>query len=117
MDQASRRLLLWLLDPLPGEVVDGRVLLEKIQPLVPVASLRGQSAPILRASSASVMLLWLVVGASTGETGAAVVAWIGGGASVLGVGSGCFFFLRLLKRLRRVLFTWAKASNAISKMS
>ena len=77
MDQVSRRLLLWLLDPLPGAVVDERVLLEKVQPLVSVASLGDQGAPGLRASSASVMLLLLVVGASTGEMGAAVVVWVG----------------------------------------
>ena len=116
MGQASRRLLLWLLDPLLGAVVDGRVLLEKVQPLVSVANLGDQSAPGLRASSASVMLLLLVVGASTGEVGAAVVVWAGG-ASVPGEGSSCFFFLRRLKRLRRVLFTWAKASSAMSKNS
>ena len=116
MGQASRRLLLRLLGPLPGAVVDGRVLLEKVQPLVSVASLGDKSAPGLRASSASVMLLWLVVGASTGEAGAAVMGWVGG-ALVPGVGSSCFFFLRRLKRLRRVLFTWAKASSAMSKKS
>ena len=115
MGQASRRPLLWLLDPLPGAVVDGRVLLERIQPLTFVASLGDQSAPGLRACSASVMLLWLVVGASTGEAGVAVVVWVGG-ALVLGAGFGCFF-LRRLKRLRRVFFTWAKASSAVSKKS
>lgn len=64
------------------------------------------------------MLLLLVAGASTGAGAAAVVVWLGA-LLELDVGSGCvgcFFFLRRLKRLRRPLLTWAKASSAVSEM-
>lgn len=59
-------------------------------------------------SVASSIFLLLVAGASAGAAAAAGVVWVG--ASELGVGSRCFFFLRRLKRLRRPLFTWPKAS-------
>ena len=113
MGRAPRRRLSWLLDLPPNAMVGEGVLLEKVQLLVFVANLWNQSAPSFAASSASVILLLLVVGASTGEVGAAVAIWVGGTLE-LGVGSGCFFFLRRLQRLRRVLFTWAKASSAMS---
>ncbi len=82
--------------------------------------LEDQSAPFMGASSSSVTLLLLVVGASTGATAAAVVVGVRGSLE-LGVGSGwaggCFFFLRRLKRLRRPLLTWAKASRAMGEKS
>ena len=71
--------------------------------------------PVSLELPASFILLLLVVGASTGA--AAVVVWVGA-LLELGVASGCarcFFFLRRLKRLRRPLLTWAKASSAMSE--
>lgn len=76
-----------------------------------------RAIPVSVVSSTSFILLLLVAGASTGAAAAAAVVCVGT-LLEFGVGSGCvgcFFFLQRLKRIRRPLLTWAKASSAMSE--